>query len=485
LIFGACILSYSQLAYKLFTLDQLPTWDHSINYHQHTNKLIMTHDQELSVADHRHHHHHSHNHEHTHKHTHEHEHEHHHASEQSTSSSPTRPPPERRSSTIINYLTSFLGSKNPLAQPADPSKNTVWLLDNTAYQRTTYNEHNEITSRTWHAEVVACIFEKGHRKDAGKLIAAIADHIGLDGELGSAHEAETRRRIEDRVQPFLDQVSPSKIVTLHVPITHRGQRHELGPSDRNGIVSQGIGFGDVGGIHDGMVVRPRLHDFEVAGQGRKVAMNTTFARAHGWLVISDIDDTIKRTMTLEPTGIIRSTFVEEAEVIGGMPEFYRWVDGELEAPAWFYLSASPYNLYPFLRAFLREHYCPGTLILRDYSWMDITGLIRSFTEKTQEYKVDRMEKVHGWFPRRKVLCIGDSTQKDPEAYAEMYERYPGWIQAIAIRKVTDVAHMGDKNDPERFEKAFENVPGHIWTVFEDPEELYDFVDNIVMEDQDV
>jgi phosphatidate phosphatase APP1 len=117
--------------------------------------------------------------------------------------------------------------------------------------------------------------------------------------------------------------------------------------------------------------------------------------------------------------------------------------------------------------------------------MDITGLIRSFTEKTQEYKVDRMEKIQGWFPRRRVLCIGDSTQKDPEAYAEMYERYPGWVQAIAIRKVTDVAHMEEKNEPERFEKAFENVPDHVWTVFEDPEELYEFVDGLGLEDQDI
>ncbi|KAJ5294773.1 hypothetical protein PENANT_c014G11308 [Penicillium antarcticum] len=437
----------------------------------------MAHDQDLSVA-------YSHHHGHSRKDSHEHEHTSQHSSpSSSSSSSPDRPTPERRSSTIINYLSSFLGSKNPLSQPANPKKNTVWLFDNTAYQVKTYNKHNELVSRTWEAEVVACIFEKGHRKDAGKFIAAIADYIGLDGELGGTHEAEVRRRIEDRVQPFLDPVSPSRMVSLHVPISRRGQVHDLGPSDRNGIVSQNICIGEVGGIHhihDGTVIKPRLYDFA----GEKVAMNTTFARAHGWLVISDIDDTVKRTMTLEPTGIIRSTFVEEAEVIAGMPEFYRWVDRELGAPGWFYLSASPYNLYPFLRAFLREHYCPGTLVLRDYSWMDITGLIRSFTEKTQEYKVDRMEKIQGWFPRRRVLCIGDSTQKDPEAYAEMYERHPRWIQAIAIRKVTDVAHMGEKNDRERFEKAFENVPDHVWTVFEDPRELYEFVDGLGMEEQE-
>ncbi|KAJ5468534.1 hypothetical protein N7475_006286 [Penicillium sp. IBT 31633x] len=380
---------------------------------------------------------------------------------------------ERRASSFMSFFSSILGSKNPLAQPVDPHKHTVWLLDNTAYQPVD-NETDEPPT-CWHAEVVACIFETDGRKDVGKLVAAIADHIGLDGELGADQEA--RRRIEERVQPFLNQVSPARTVTLHVPVARPAQSHGLGPSDRNGIVSQTVDMGAIG-VQDGAVVRPRLHDFG----DEAVAMSTTFAAPEGWLVISDIDDTIKRTMTLEPTGVIRTTFADVPESVPGMAELYRYIDYELN-PAWFYLSASPYNLYPFLHDFLDEHYCPGTLVLRDYSWMDITGLIKSFTEKTQEYKVERMEKIHRWFPRRRVLCIGDSTQKDPEAYAEMYSRYPEWIHAIIIRKVTDVAHMEEKNLPERFEKAFENVPSHMWTVFEEPEELYNFVDWLGMEDQ--
>jgi phosphatidate phosphatase APP1 len=96
-----------------------------------------------------------------------------------------------------------------------------------------------------------------------------------------------------------------------------------------------------------------------------------------------------------------------------------------------------------------------------------------------------MEKLHQWFPLRRVLCIGDSTQKDPEAYAEIYQRYPGWIHAIVIRKVTNVSHMEEKNKPERFEEAFKEIPSDVWTVFEDPNELYDFVDGLGMEDQDL
>ena len=383
----------------------------------------------------------------------------------------------RRGSTLLKFLSSIMGSKNPLAHAADPSKNTIWLLDNTAYQSVSETP-DDGKAQKWQAEFVACIFEKGGRKDVGKLVAAIADHIGIDGEYGR-DDQETRKRIEKRVQPFLDQVSPARKVKLEVTIHGHKQTHPLGGSDRNGIISQIVELG-VSGVPDGTVVYPHAQHFK----GPLTRMTTRFAAPGGWMVISDIDDTIKRTMTREPTGILRTTFAEEPVPIAGMPEFYRHVHDKLK-PAWFYLSASPYNLYPFLHQFLHENYCPGTLILRDYSWMDISGLIKSFTENTQEYKVDRMEKVRSWFPRRRVLCIGDSTQKDPEAYAEMYGRYPDWIHAIIIRKVTDVEHMEDKNKPRRFEEAFKNVPSSVWTVFEDTQELYAFVDGLRMEEQDL
>ena len=84
-------------------------------------------------------------------------------------------------------------------------------------------------------------------------------------------------------------------------------------------------------------------------------------------------------------------------------------------------------------------------------------------------------------PKRKVICVGDSTQSDPEAYGDMYRRFGGgWIQKVFIRKVTDVSEMKDseKNKDERFEKAFRDVPREVWRVFEDPAELFEEVDRL-------
>ena len=134
----------------------------------------------------------------------------------------------------------------------------------------------------------------------------------------------------------------------------------------------------------------------------------------------DVDDTIKVTQTSDPIGILRTTFLDEPAPVEGMPELYAYLQSQVtvESP-FFYLSASPYNLYPFLRGFRDQYYPHGQLILRDASWMSVPGLLSNLTLGTQEYKVDRMKKLHGWLPRKKLILIGDSTQSDPESYGEM------------------------------------------------------------------
>ena len=58
---------------------------------------------------------------------------------------------------------------------------------------------------------------------------------------------------------------------------------------------------------------------------------------------------------------------------------------------------------------------------------------------------------------------------------------PGWVKLVLIRKVTDIASIGivQKNEPERFEKAFAGVPKDVWRVFEGPEECYGLVDELI------
>ena len=112
------------------------------------------------------------------------------------------------------------------------------------------------------------------------------------------------------------------------------------------------------------------------------------------------------------------------------------------------------------------------------------------TQGTLEYKVEQLRKVHEDFPHRKLICVGDSTQTDPEAYAILYREAPGWIKGIFIRRVEDVVEVTDvvpghgkdevkRNSVERFEKAFEGVPKEAWHVYKDPKELYQKIEEVI------
>lgn len=370
---------------------------------------------------------------------------------------------------LRDKIMSHLGRRNPFSKPATPAKNKIILFDNVAYRPVHPYPHDP---QPWQTEFVAAFFYQG-RKDIGDVVGTLADIIGIDGDVG-ANEA-ARARMQERVQYFIDQIAPAKTIEISIPQpTGEPIIKQLGPSNASGISSQTelTGGNDKS---DGTNIKFTAPGFDASG-------HIHFAGPEGWAIISDVDDTIKITKTTSPTGILKTTFADEPETVKGMAELYKIIHEQFKNPAWFYLSASPYNLYPFLRKFIHDNYQPGQLILRDNSWMFLGGLLQSLTTATQEYKTDRMEKIWQWLPKRKFICIGDSTQSDPESYAEMYRRHPdGWIRAIYIRKVTDVANMEKKNEQERFEKAFEGVPRNVWKVFERPEELADHLKGLAGE----
>ncbi|MCJ1311430.1 hypothetical protein MMC25_005101 [Agyrium rufum] len=379
---------------------------------------------------------------------------------------------------FVDNVTSLLGKHNPLAQEVNPKIDSVWLLDNTAHRPTTGTEHHhqhhhffhhDEEASLWQAEFVAAYFVKDTGKDLSAWVSSIAEKIGIGEDVQGESRKQIESRIAERLRPLVTTVEPARWVNVKFK---DGTVHKLGPGGYNGISTDILTTPgkQVDGDQSENVTVPE----EIAPLGD---MLTHFAEPEGWAVVSDIDDSIKITMTSSPIGILKSTFVDDPVPIKGMPELYKHVQETL-SPAWFYLSASPYNLYQFLRPFLHEHYPKGTIILRDANWLNLSGFLQSLTQGTQAYKDSRMEKVQSWLPKRKMLCVGDSTQSDPEVYGDMYRKFgPDWVKRVFIRKVTGISelHETDKNEPSRFEKAFEGVPKEVWTVFEDPSELMDAV----------
>ncbi|KAI1471798.1 uncharacterized protein F4812DRAFT_193036 [Daldinia caldariorum] len=360
----------------------------------------------------------------------------------------------------VLQLFSYLGKKNPFPRSVT-DQDTLWLLDNTAYR----NEH----TGKWEAEFVSAVFSQHSSCVVVDAVNAIASKIKLD------EKDPNYPIIKERIKPFLQDIKPG---TQAKALQGGKTPLKLGPGGRNGISS------DIKGLPDSKGGGHLVPTFAEVPKGTNglLEMKTFYADPEGWGVISDIDDTIKITQTSDPIGILRTTFLDKPEVCSGMPELYRFIQSLVqESTPWFYLSASPYNLYPFLRDFREQNYPHGTIILRDASWMSLPGLLTTLTLGTEDYKVDRMEKIHSWLPKRKMICIGDSTQSDPEAYGEIYRAYPGWVKLIFIRKVEDIAAIGieAKNEPERFEKAFKDVPRDVWHVFSDPAECRNSIQDAV------
>ncbi|KAJ2892369.1 hypothetical protein MKZ38_009945 [Zalerion maritima] len=341
------------------------------------------------------------------------------------------------------------------------SRDTVWLLDNTAFR--------DPKSGQWCAEFVSAVFAQDPSCKVVDIVSSVAKLVGL------AEDANAVRTIERRIVPFLlDTLPGRKVEVLHGFRDKKRHRAHmtLGATSINGISSDVVTLPSAHHGHNGgdripeMVSAPR-------GADGILESRTVCAEPEGWAVLSDVDDTIKITMTSDPVGILKTTFVEQPEPVPGMPQLYAKLRSMLPRDSpFFYLSASPYNLYPFLRDFRDEWYPPGTMILRDSSWKTISGLLTNLTVGTDDYKEDRVSRIHSWFPMRKMICIGDSTQSDPEVYGECYRRFPGWMKLILIRRVTDIAAVGieEKNDNARFEEAFKGVPREAWHVFDHPEE---------------
>ncbi|CAD6498777.1 BgTH12-04437 [Blumeria graminis f. sp. triticale] len=359
-----------------------------------------------------------------------------------------------RSMSVMKIL-EFFGRRNSSQQSAKKN-NSVWIFDNTAYM----NEQG-----TWEAEFTVVIF---NQKAAVGVTSAVADFaIGIG--LGSGNE--TKAVMQKRLIPCVRSVVPGRIVKIDFGSQ---KQIKMSPGSLDCISSD---IKSLPEFKSGTIITSKVRALPES-EGL-LEMKTLYAGPEGWGVISDIDDTIKLTQTSDPMGFLHETFVAEPSPIKGMPELFSYIQILISYPPFFYLSASPYNLYPFLHTFRQNYFPYGTIALRNISWIDPSFLLSNFTLGIQTFKIDYMKKIHSWLPNRKMICIGDSTQSDPEVYAELYRMHPGWIRLILIRKVTDISStsIGSRNETTRFSKAFKGIPKEDWFVFESPNECYSILRN--------
>ncbi|KAK3391809.1 hypothetical protein B0T20DRAFT_66080 [Sordaria brevicollis] len=171
----------------------------------------------------------------------------------------------------------------------------------------------------------------------------------------------------------------------------------------------------------------------LANEGISTTQPVEVIEPRGVSLISDVDDTIKRSnINGGAREIFRNTFVRELgdQTIDGVKELYTSL--HKMGVKLHYVSNSPWQLYPVLATFFHKAGLPpGSIDLKQYS-----GMLQGIFEPVAERKKGTLERILRDFPERKFLLVGDSGEADLEVYTDLVMAYPGRILAVFIRDVT-------------------------------------------------
>jgi hypothetical protein len=199
------------------------------------------------------------------------------------------------------------------------------------------------------------------------------------------------------------------------------------------------------------------------GDARAFAGTVRLIPQTGLSVVSDIDDTIKHSHVADRRRLLVNTFLRDFAAVPGMaPLYQQWAK---HGAQFHYVSASPWQLFEPLEAFLKsEGFPPGTFHLKFFRPKSV-GVWRLFASP-KKVKGKAIQEILTSFPQRTFIMVGDSGQHDPEIYGRLFRENPGQVGAILIRNVN-----GENERSERMRKAFAGLPRNAWALFDDPRDL--------------
>ncbi|KAJ7368601.1 hypothetical protein DFH08DRAFT_29640 [Mycena albidolilacea] len=266
-------------------------------------------------------------------------------------------------------------------------------------------------------------------------------------------------RAAERLALFGTIPLSNKDVTVNV--NGCGDAASLPPTD-SGMAIQNLTIGACNGTVS------TLGTVKLTGIDSRNTNFTVFpSSADGFGVISDIDDTVKVSHSLDKLLLAKATLVDDPVPVTGMPDVFKSLAASLNSPQFIYVSASPFQLYPFLRDFIDTTYAAssGPIFLNNLTTTSLTSIIDfAKNDGIFEYKSAMIDRIAGMYPGKKFLTVGDSTQKDPETYGEAIRKYGDFIACAWIRKVD-----GANNTDARFAAAFAGVDPSKFKLYTDDE----------------
>ena len=200
-----------------------------------------------------------------------------------------------------------------------------------------------------------------------------------------------------------------------------------------------------------------------------------WVRERGLTVITDIDDTIKVTEVNNPPERDRNTFARPFFAVAGMPALYRHWQQKLGRQIHFHaVSAGPWQLHQPLREFTAAAgFPPFTWQMRPMKITDRASLDEIWDrgvglQRAEDFKVLKITEFMQAFPQRRVVLVGDSGERDPEAYARILNRFPERVDWVLIRDVSSDPQLQTRSDKTLFEAPEQRAK---LKVFVDPAEL--------------
>jgi phosphatidate phosphatase APP1 len=168
-------------------------------------------------------------------------------------------------------------------------------------------------------------------------------------------------------------------------------------------------------------------------------------------IVSDVDDTIIKSSAMNTIKKLRIMLTQNARnraAFPGVEMLYHKLCNNGKNPL-FFVSGSSWNLYDMLVDFCEHQNLPkAPFFLRNLGLSPEQWL----KQDTSPYKKEYITHILKVFNRLSFILIGDSGQKDPEIYTEIYNEFPGRIKAIYIRHVhtdnrkTELEQMAEAMD---------------------------------------
>ncbi len=284
----------------------------------------------------------------------------------------------------------------------------------------------------------------------------------LTGALGDVLELETtpaeRARYERRLRWFLVDNERGKAV----PVRIGGRRHRLAESGADGHFNSALTIPAAALAAAAGDFVP-LRAITRKGDERRFSGRVQLVGPQGVMVVSDIDDTIKVTEVLDRRAMIRNTFYRPFRAVPGMAATYRRWAGQ--GAVFWYLSASPWQLWPALQDFMEKAGFPrGAVRLRRFRFKD--GSLVDFLGSSADYKTAAIRKLLARFPERQLVLVGDAGERDPEIYGRIARAHPRRIRQVYIRRLP-----GADVSADRLAQAFAGIEPARWTLFEKPSQL--------------